>query len=97
MVRKAKRIKLSPTEYKKLKLLVFKRDKWRCRMCGNRNDLHAHHVRYRSNQGDDTAFNLITLCSKHHEMIHQRHLIILQNGKATDINADEEVKFERVL
>ena len=96
MKQRAKRVKLSPTEYKKLKLLVLKRDRWRCRACGNRNDLNVHHIKYRSNGGDDTAANLITLCSKHHDLIHQNKLHVAQHeGKAVDGN--EEVKFEKVI
>lgn len=96
MNQKAKRIKLSPTEYKKLKLLILKRDRWRCRVCGNRNDLHVHHIKYRSNSGDDTATNLLTLCRTHHELIHQNKLRIVQ-GEAKVIDGNKEIRFEKVI
>lgn len=93
---RTKRIKLSPEQYNKLKLIVLKRDKWKCRCCGRRNNLHVHHVKFRSNGGDDTQFNLLTLCNEHHEDIHHRRMVIVQNNSNININADEDVSFLKV-
>lgn len=46
------------------------RDLNRCRICFTRNNLHLHHVKYRSGGGADTADNLITLCLEHHAEMH---------------------------
>jgi 5-methylcytosine-specific restriction endonuclease McrA len=48
---------------------VFERD-GRCRYCGTRNNLHAHHIEYRSQGGSDDLHNLIALCFEHHDLVH---------------------------
>ena len=77
-------------------LEVMKRDNWKCRMCGCRDNLQAHHIKFRSSGGDDTRVNLITLCAKHHAMVHDRDLILLQNNSTKEINADNKVVFEKL-
>lgn len=42
----------------------------RCRFCGTTQDLHVHHIVYRSGGGGDEATNLITLCLRHHALVH---------------------------
>lgn len=50
---------------------VYKRDAFRCRFCGVRGDnLHIHHIRYRSQGGEHAELNLITLCAEHHAVVH---------------------------
>lgn len=49
---------------------VLKRDKNRCRFCGTKNGLHVHHVFYRSQGGEHVEHNLITVCYRHHDLIH---------------------------
>jgi 5-methylcytosine-specific restriction endonuclease McrA len=46
------------------------RDGWKCRRCGMRNNLHCHHIVFRSERGVDASWNLITLCQLHHDKIH---------------------------
>jgi 5-methylcytosine-specific restriction endonuclease McrA len=48
---------------------IFERDQ-RCRYCGTRRNLHAHHIAYRSQGGNDDPHNLITLCVEHHDLVH---------------------------
>jgi 5-methylcytosine-specific restriction endonuclease McrA len=67
--------RLPHDKYVELCERVFRRDGYKCRYCGRRNNLHAHHVVYRSHGGADTEENLITLCSEHHEDIHRGRLI----------------------
>lgn len=55
----------------------FIRDEWKCRSCRNRNDLHPHHVTYRSQQGKHELNNLLTLCWKCHEAKHRGDLQIM--------------------
>jgi hypothetical protein len=56
------RVKLGPEEYDSLRHRVLERDGWRCQSCGSSKDLHVHHLRKRSDLGDDALDNLITLC-----------------------------------
>ena len=47
---------------------VFARDGWRCAVpgCTSMQNLHDHHIRFRSAGGSDTLDNRITLCAFHH-------------------------------
>ena len=47
---------------------VFDRDGWRCAVpgCTSMQNLHDHHIRFRSAQGSDALENRITLCAFHH-------------------------------
>jgi len=49
---------------------IIEADGFRCRFCGRDNYLHVHHIKYRSEGGSDDRSNLITLCGRHHEVIH---------------------------
>ena len=51
---------------------TFTRDGWRCQApgCGSRAHLNAHHVVFRSRNGPNDSWNLVTICRSHHEMIH---------------------------
>ncbi|PWT76401.1 MAG: hypothetical protein C5B59_06660 [Bacteroidetes bacterium] len=61
----------------KVKKACFERDDWRCRSCRSRNDLHPHHLKYRSQGGKHVLNNLLTLCWKCHQAEHDGHLIIV--------------------
>jgi 5-methylcytosine-specific restriction endonuclease McrA len=69
---KTARIKLNREEYKRLRQCVFDRDGWRCQVCGSSQNLHIHHLRFRSHQGDDNEQNLITVCANCHSSAHVR-------------------------
>jgi hypothetical protein len=47
---------------------VFARDGWRCAApgCSSMQNLHDHHIRFRSAQGSNALENRITLCAYHH-------------------------------
>ncbi len=49
--------------------VVLLRDGGRCRMCGA-NNIHLHHIEYRSEGGLHTDWNLVCLCQKHHDTVH---------------------------
>ena len=66
MLEKVKRIKLGRQVYARLMKRVLERDGWRCRKCGSLKDLQVHHQTKRSQQGDDTLRNLVTLCAYCH-------------------------------
>lgn len=46
------------------------RDGGRCRMCGTSENLHEHHIAYRSEGGTNDEHNLIVLCAEHHDLVH---------------------------
>lgn len=50
--------------------LVQLRDGGRCRFCGTPNDVHLHHIEYRSEGGPHTDWNLMSLCLQHHALVH---------------------------
>lgn len=65
--RKAKTAKILPPE---MRASVLGSDGLKCRGCGVRENLHLHHIVYRSQGGTDDPSNLITLCFKCHDMVH---------------------------
>jgi 5-methylcytosine-specific restriction endonuclease McrA len=64
------RIKMPREAYEDLRLQVLARDKWRCQNCGSLRNLHLHHKTFRSQSGDDSELNLITLCGSCHSNEH---------------------------
>jgi 5-methylcytosine-specific restriction endonuclease McrA len=65
------RLRLDPVAYESLRQLVLRRDGWRCQSCGTMSSLEVHHNHFRSQSGDDSEENLITLCTAcHHETHH---------------------------
>lgn len=87
-------LRLPPNEYAKLVAKVLARDGYKCRHCGYRQNLHAHHIVYRSEMGPDESWNLVTLCNACHDGVHSNGLIIdeTQPGKG----ADSELTFTRL-
>lgn len=61
----------------KLRQAVFARDNYRCRWCGatNQPPYDVHHIQYRRGRSDDVIENLITLCRRHHDYVHNSYLI----------------------
>jgi 5-methylcytosine-specific restriction endonuclease McrA len=70
MLKKDKRIKLGKRHYQRLMKQVLTRDDWRCQKCGSLENLQVHHRVRRSQQGDDSLANLITLCAYCHMAEH---------------------------
>ncbi len=63
--------------FENVKAYVLARDGYKCQ-CGKSGcseQLHVHHIVFRSQGGSDAPSNLITLCKKHHDALH--------NGKLT--------------
>jgi 5-methylcytosine-specific restriction endonuclease McrA len=67
---KQPRIRLEAEQYEDLRQKVFGRDGWRCQGCGTMANLEVHHKEFRSQAGDDSEENLITLCTKCHSSVH---------------------------
>lgn len=93
MSSKRSRLVLPHKEYKKLCLSVHERDGWKCRVCKTRQNLHCHHIKFRSHQGDDASYNLITLCNSCHDALHDRFIVVLPMKEGAPIDADKGVKF----
>jgi len=67
---KAARLQLDPALYEDLRQQVLRRDGWRCQSCGTMTNLEVHHREFRSQGGDDSDLNLITLCAECHAQVH---------------------------
>jgi 5-methylcytosine-specific restriction endonuclease McrA len=67
---KSFRLRLAPEVYEELRQQVLRRDGWRCQSCGALSNLEVHHRTLRSQSGDDTEENLITLCIACHASVH---------------------------
>jgi 5-methylcytosine-specific restriction endonuclease McrA len=67
---KTPRLRLDPDASEQLRQRVLERDNWRCQNCGCREKLEVHHKTLRSQQGDDSELNLITLCFRCHDLTH---------------------------
>jgi 5-methylcytosine-specific restriction endonuclease McrA len=67
---KQTRLRLEPSCNEPLQQQVLRRDGWRCQNCGRRSNLEVHHKKFRSQSGDDSEENLITLCAECHSRIH---------------------------
>lgn len=49
---------------------VYRRDGFRCALCDDTRGIQIHHCIRRSRGGNDTPFNLITLCWRCHALAH---------------------------
>ena len=65
-------LRLDPVSYENLRQQVLRRDGWRCQSCGTMSNLEIHHKLFRSQSGEDSEANLITLCVCCHEGVHLR-------------------------
>lgn len=64
--------------YANTKAYVLARDNYTCQ-CGLKGCvtiLEVHHIKFRSQGGSDNPNNLITLCSKHHNMLHEGRIVL---------------------
>lgn len=64
-------LRLPDAEYSALCKTILRRDGYKCRSCKSRNNLHVHHIVFRSQQGPDEAWNLIVLCNSCHDGVHK--------------------------
>jgi 5-methylcytosine-specific restriction endonuclease McrA len=68
---KRPRLRLQQGTYEQLHQAVLHRDGWRCQSCGIMTNLEVHHQTFRSQSGDDSEQNLITLCTACHATVHR--------------------------
>jgi len=78
-----------------VRLAVWERDGWKCRHCKTRNNLHSHHIVFRSHGGEDTTENEITMCFRCHDLVHAEKLHIEQ-AEGQPVDANLPVVFRRV-
>jgi 5-methylcytosine-specific restriction endonuclease McrA len=71
---KQPRLRLDHSSYEQLRHQVLGRDGWRCQACGAMSNLEVHHQEFRSQSGDDSKNNLMTLCNACHAAVHARNL-----------------------
>ena len=60
-------------EYKEWRKFVYKRDFWKCKICGSKKNINAHHI-YNGANYTNLRFDItngITLCEKHHIQLHK--------------------------
>jgi ATP-dependent DNA helicase RecQ len=67
---KLPRFRLDPASYENLRQEVLRRDGWRCQSCGAMANLEVHHKEFRSQSGQDSEQNLITMCTACHAAAH---------------------------
>lgn len=53
---------------------VKRRDEYKCKGCGSVKELEVHHILEREFGGTDNVRNLITLCTKCHDVMHNKIL-----------------------
>src|SRR5207245_1683095 len=70
---KQPRLRLDPESYDGLREQVLRRDGWKCQNCGSMVNLEVHHQEFRSQGGDDSEENMITLCAACHSLIHRSY------------------------
>lgn len=64
--------KLQDPRWQKVRLQVLKRDKWKCKCCGeDKITLHVHHQFYSANPWDAYLNDLKTLCKNCHTIVEQ--------------------------
>ena len=62
---------------------VDARDGQCCRVCGTYcgNSIHRHHKRYRSLGGSTTLENLLSVCGRCHQAIHDKRIVLGQSTR----------------
>ena len=78
---KQPRVQLDPELYERLRQQVLRRDGWICQYCGNRSNLEVHHKEFRSQGGNDSEENLITLCALCHSLFHRTNPVSSSRGR----------------
>ena len=66
---KQRRLRLDAEAYQQLCHQVLQRDGG-CQACGSMQHLQVHHKQFRSHSGDDSKENLIALCERCHNLVH---------------------------
>jgi 5-methylcytosine-specific restriction endonuclease McrA len=58
--------------WKEVRLVVYKRDNYKCVYCGSKEKIQAHHLTYKNHYKEHKNLqDLITLCEKCHKSEHE--------------------------
>ena len=66
-------IKLTPYQFRNLKIDCYERDGFRCQLCRRRygtSNLHPHHIYPKGRLRLDVIENLLTVCTECHRLLH---------------------------
>lgn len=90
-MKKKGQIRLRGKAYRELQKQVLERDNFTCQVCGCHTEAPCHHVIFRSQGGNDTLDNLITLCgplqNDCHRAVHDKLIninVILKEKKVAN-------------
>jgi len=61
-----------PSHWDDIRAKVLERDGNKCRLCGDDQELHVHHLTY-ENWGNEGLDDLTTLCKEHHKFFHKQN------------------------
>lgn len=65
---------------------ILNRDNYTCQVCGKKHTkLEVHHIKYRSQGGNDNENNLITLCEDCHRDIHDGKIVLTKKPKKLNL------------
>lgn len=87
-------------KYRKVKKEVAERDNYTCVLCGRYPAADAHHVIFRSKQGEDCKENIVCLCRNCHDKAHGIHAKVIQTELISylkGIYGDEYSSFKRKI
>jgi len=63
--------------FENVKAYVLSRDNHKCYFNDRCSDkLHVHHIKFRSKGGSNNPNNLITLCERHHDQLHEGKIVL---------------------
>lgn len=80
--KRAKR-RAKEAQWQAVRKAVLARDGRRCRVCGSRDAIEAHHIRFRSVGGEDATRNTACLCATCHAEVHGYRLAIQGDADGT--------------
>lgn len=77
----------------RLRRQVLARDHNRCVVPGCRNvrNIEVHHIQFKSRGGSNTMSNLITMCTGHHTMLHERRIVMM--GKPPTLSFERRPRY----
>jgi 5-methylcytosine-specific restriction endonuclease McrA len=75
---------LRSPEWKEKREQVLTRDGHKCRLCNSPKAPSVHHRRYLDNHEEEPLEDLITLCSRCHNIFHKSRGIVKEQNKAKD-------------
>lgn len=82
--------------YRKHKLEMYKRDGWACKHCNSRSELTPHHIVHQSQLGSDDLDNLLTLCVRCHNAVHDGFLKVWFSMSSILVGKVKVIKFKRL-